>query len=197
MNAKQQPSLPFWAKFVIGGFVLIVIAVVGLLAVAAAFLADLQRNAHDPARMAAVAQKIAHIDDPLPGGFSYEAAVPVFSWVSVVISHKEDNGLFYLVKMPNPNKVSAAKLAEQAAKQGPGGLRPLNVTTSGKKVVGGQEMDFVQGTTIDPTGVAESEMVGVVVPPGVADSVLIIGLTKGDKYNQQASDQLLSAIKGF
>ena len=193
----KHPPLPAWAKIVLVLFVAGSATVVVLLLVAAAFVADLQKNARNPQRMAEVASHIARIDYPLPPDFSYEAAVPLFNWMSVILTYKPDRTIFYLVKMPNPNGVAASKLAEQFSKQSPSGLNPLNVSSSGKIMVGGQEMDYVQGSTADPTGSVEQEMLGVIVPNQRKESILIIGLTPGEKFNQQAADKLFSAIKGF
>lgn len=197
---KAQPTLPLWAKAVIAAFLLLCVLAIGSLLVGASFMADFIRNARNPSRMAAVAQHIVRIDNPLPAGFSYEVAippVPLVGWVSVVLSHAADHTVFYLVKMPNPNRVSAKKLVDQAAKQGPGNMQPLTVASQGQQVVAGEEMQYVMGATTSPTGTAEQEMIGVIVPKGKTNSVLVVGLTPGEKYNMEATDQLLAAIKGF
>lgn len=193
----ETTKLPFWAKLTLTFFVLTVVFSIGTLATGAWWLSDLKTNMHNPKRMPVVAQQTARFSDPLPTDFVYDSAIPFFFGNAIVIRHPKDEMQFSFLRIPNPNKVSADVLAKQSAKQGPLRNKPMVVTADGHMPVGGEEMYYVVGDAYDPLNRPVREMVGVIVPKGTKETVLMIAAVPGTKFNMETTKQLLDSIHGF
>ncbi|HEY9784929.1 MAG TPA: hypothetical protein V6D17_05960 [Candidatus Obscuribacterales bacterium] len=172
------------------------------------FFADLGKKAMDPQYVKQVAQKIAKIDDPLPPGFNYQMGLDLMGMSIVSITNPDARFNLMLMKLPqsasaeNPDNI-IEKYAESgvptvgAGRQQGATSQPMEIKSKGKTTVGGEEMPYAIGETQGEKNEKMQQLLGVIVPKGGKETVVVIGQSADGNYNMQLTEKLFSAIKGF
>lgn len=196
-SEAKSAGMPVWAKVLIVLFTVGLIGTITLVAMGAAWVADFQRQASNPARAFEVALSIAKFQQPMPADFEFTNGYPFPAFPVALAIYKPDKTLFTVTKMPNAGDRTAAQIGNDIASRGGQHNAKMEITGKGTEAVAGEQMAYLVGQ-----GQAGSEkfeqMIGVVVPKADKSSaIMIVGVTPGGKYNMAATQEFLKTIKGF
>jgi hypothetical protein len=196
-DEPAKTSMPAWAKLLLGFFIAGVILFLSIGGYCAYWIGNMQKRSGEPAYIASVIHKIADVA-AAPANFQYVAAYGVANVNVVLVRYAPDGTDLWLMRIPNPSGQSAHEIVDQGAEMASHGKGThMTVSQRGTEKVGGQELDWVEGPAEGPNKKMAHQFVGVVVINNGRESVRIIGITPGDKYNMDATRQFLATIKGF
>jgi len=211
---QSKPGMPKWAKVLLVAAIVVTIGIVGLVVAGGIFMSGFRKDATDPAKIRALLNTIATVDDPLPAGFRYEMQIDLgIAGTKIVSLRHEPDGL-HLILTSLPWTKSTASLEESinanASKVGSGVSENLpnsdnfKAETKGSETVAGKTFSYAIGTTKTKNGDEFPSLIGVFTP-GDGKHVLMLTGAEGAKvkkdtdvakqYNMQATDEFLHAIK--
>jgi hypothetical protein len=202
-----------FVKVMIGVAVLGVLGTIGAVIMTALFFANFAKTTFDPEESNKVAQSVTKIKR-LPPEFQRVIAMNMDAMGMTYVAYSgPDHLTIMLMKLKESTykKLSAEELVQTYSRRGsvrsnfptmPDSARkaiagPIHIISSGRKVVGGEQMPYSLGETFG-NGVHVIQMVGCVLPATTQTPVLILGQTvHSESYNMEATDKFLNSITGF
>jgi hypothetical protein len=211
-TTQSKPGMPKWAKVLLTIGVVITIAIIGLVVAGGVFMSGFRKDAVDPAKIRALLNSMATVDDPLPPGFRYEMQIDLGVAGTKIVSMRHDPDGLHLILTSLPWTKSTASLEESinasTVSSGVSNNLPnsdnFKASTKGTETIAGKTFSYAIGTTKTKNGDEFPSLIGVFTPGDGKHVIMLTGAesntVKKDvdvakQYNMQATDEFLHAIK--
>jgi hypothetical protein len=199
-KAIEKKGLPTWAKVAIGIVVVVAISLSIFIGGMVWFIGNMGQKARDPVYISQVAKSIAVIDEPLPKGFVYQAAVDILGAKMIMIANDQSGLGVILGLLPsgsNPNKQPTELTKELASKGIPNISSSFKITGEGTEMVAGNPMSYVVGTSeMGDKGTIQG-MIGCLVTKDKSKTIVFYGFSPGKEYDMLSTKAFLSSIKSL
>ncbi len=199
----QKKGFPGWLKIVLIVGTIFVVAIIVLATACTRLLTTMA----DPKHVKQIASTFMDVKEPPGGGFEYALGFDIGPKM-VAFANKQKTQV-WIVALPEAkdlddpekalNKIgkitdsASAGNAEFTTKPAAGDKRKFEVTSKDSEKVGGRMMSYAVGYEIGQDGSKQPTFIGI-FPPGSSGSVCVFGQSVGDKYDLDATKELLHSI---
>jgi len=192
---NNRGAVPLWVKILLG---VVVVGILGIVAVCFLLFNTVKdMMAMDPVKVAAMAQDVAVMSDPLPGSFKWKMGMNM-KVMELVSAEATDGQVIMLMTLPTADKDAQSMIdgSTEQKKYGASSARMVSVDQKGTQNVGGLPMSWELGT-MEKDGKQSKGFIGAVVNKPKSKTVMVIGVQPTGEYNLPETKRFLSGIQSF
>jgi hypothetical protein len=187
--------MPTWAKVLIALVVLGLVGVIALVFVAGSLVANVGKQAVDPANAAKAAHEIVQIQEPLPSGWQWKMGMNMGFMKMAALMNDSSHVMINFMEIPNPKNQTPQQIMENPNTSSQ--TRNFVETSHGHDMVAGKDMYWKRGRAETNKGNAVMQMGIVSGANGKSIMIQVIEPEAHGDYDPSQAEPIMKRITGF